>query len=109
MLDLGYRDGFLGWVTAAMSVGSIVGSLPAAIVVRRLGLKRTLIFTSLGVPLLSVCRATALGGPWLRATAFFSGVTSAIWAVSLVPIVATLTTERNRALGYTIWSGWGMS
>jgi MFS family permease len=108
LLDLGYREDFLGWVTAAVSAGSIAGSLPAAVVVRRLGLKRTLICTSLGVPLLSACRATALGGPWLVATAFLSGFTAAIWAVSLVPIVATLTTERNRALGYSLWSGWGI-
>src|SRR5579859_3448581 len=42
LLDLGYREDFLGWVTTAMTTGSILGSLPSAAVVRWLGLKRML-------------------------------------------------------------------
>jgi MFS family permease len=108
LLDLGYREDFLGWVTAAMSAGSIIGSLPAAAIVHRLGLKRTLICSSAGVALLCMGRTASLGGAWLIATAFAAGVISAIWAVSLVPVVAALTTDRNRPLGYSLWCGWGI-
>jgi MFS family permease len=108
LLDLGYREDFLGWVTSAMSVGGIAGTLPAAAIVRRVGLKQTTICASTGVAILCVLRTATLGGPWLIATAFVSGVISSIWAVSLVPLVAALTNSRNRAMGYSIWSAWGI-
>ena len=108
LLDLGYREDFLGWVTSAMNAGSIAGSLPGGWIASRLGLKRTVIFGSAGVALLCMCRTAALGKPWLIGTAFLAGGISSIWAVSLVPTVAALTRENNRPLGYSIWSGWGI-
>jgi MFS family permease len=108
LLDLGYREDFLGWISSAMSAGSIVGALPGAALVRKLGLKRTVIRASAGVALLCICRTAALGRPWLIATAFLAGALSTIWAVSVVPMVAALTDKKNRALGYSIWSGWGV-
>jgi hypothetical protein len=76
--------------------------------VKKLGLKRTVIFGSAGVGTLCAMRTAALGGPWLIGTAFVAGAISSVWAVSLVPMVAALTSARNRALGYSIWSGWGI-
>jgi len=108
LLDLGYREDFLGWVTSAMSAGGIAGSLPAAAILRRLGLKRTVICASAGVALLCALRTAPLGRPWLIGTAFVAGTISSVWAVSLIPIVAALTNDRNRAMGYSIWSGWGI-
>lgn len=108
LLDLGYREDFLGWVASAMSAGGIAACLPAAGIVKKLGLKRTVIGGSAGVAMLCILRTAALGGPWLIGTAFVAGALSAVWAVSLVPMVAALTTDRNRALGYSIWSGWGI-
>lgn len=108
LLDLGYREDFLGWVSSAMSAGSIVGALPGAAIVRKLGLKQTVICGSAGVAVLCMCRTAAFGHAWLIATAFVAGALSSIWAVSLVPMVAALTHEKNRALGYSIWSGWGI-
>ena len=108
LLDLGYREDFLGWISSAMSAGSIVGALPGAAIVRKLGLKRTVLRASAGVALLCMCRTATLGRPWLIATAFMAGALSTVWAVSLVPMVAALTNEKNRALGYSIWSGWGV-
>jgi Uncharacterised nucleotidyltransferase len=39
LVQLGYREKFLGLVSSAMLIGSISGSLPAALVVRRLGVR----------------------------------------------------------------------
>jgi predicted MFS family arabinose efflux permease len=108
LLDLGFREDFLGWVSSAMGAGGIVGCLPAAGIVKKLGLKRTVICGSAGVAILCVLRTAALGEPWLIGTAFVAGAISSVWAVSLVPMVAALTNDRNRALGYSIWSGWGI-
>jgi MFS family permease len=108
LLDLGYREDFLGWVASAMSIGSIAGALPAAGIVQQFGLKRTVIGASMGVAILCALRTATLGGVWLIATAFIAGIISSVWAVSLVPVVAALTTERNRAWGYSLWTGWGI-
>jgi MFS family permease len=108
LLDLGYREDFLGWVASAMSIGGIAGTLPAAGIVRKVGLKRTVIGGSAGVAIICLLRTAALGRPWLIGTAFLSGAMSSIWAVSLVPLVAALTNDRNRAAGYSVWSGWGI-
>ncbi|HEY6343892.1 MAG TPA: MFS transporter [Bryobacteraceae bacterium] len=108
LLDLGYREDFIGWVTSAMSVGGIAGCIPAAGIVQKAGLKRTVIGASAAVATMCVFRTAALGRPWLMATAFIAGAISSIWAVSLVPMVAALTSEKNRAAGYSIWSGWGI-
>ncbi|HEV2446150.1 MAG TPA: MFS transporter [Candidatus Sulfopaludibacter sp.] len=108
LLDLGYREDFLGWIASAMTAGSIVGSLPSASVARWLGLKRMLIWGSAGMAVLCAVRALPLGGPGLLAAAFVAGVISSVWAVSLAPVVAALTTEKNRAAGFSLWSGWGI-
>jgi MFS family permease len=108
LLDLGYREDFLGWVSSAMSAGGIVGCFPAAGIVRKLGLKQTVIRGSAGVAVLCMLRTAPLGGPWLIGTAFLAGVVSSVWGVSLVPMVAALTNERNRPLGYSLWTGWGI-
>jgi MFS family permease len=108
LLDLGYREDFLGWISSAMSAGSILGALPGAAIIRKLGLKQTVIRASAGVALLCMCRTATLGRPWLIGTAFLAGALSTVWAVALVPMVADLTNEKNRPLGYSIWSGWGI-
>src|SRR5438270_11152393 len=63
LLDLGYREDFLGVVASATSAGTIVGSLPSAAVARLLGLKRMLVYGSAGVALLCFVRAMLLSGP----------------------------------------------
>lgn len=108
LLDLGYREDFLGWVTTAMTAGSILGSLPAAGVARLLGLKRMLVYGSAGMALMCAVRALPLGGAGLLAAAFVAGLVSSVWAVSLAPVVAALTTPKNRAMGFSLWTGWGV-
>ena len=108
LLDLGYREDFLGWVASAMTAGSILGSLPSAGVARRLGLKRMLVYGSAGMAAMCAVRALPLGGPGLMAVAFIAGLISSVWAVSLPPVVAALTDEKNRPLGFSLWTGWGI-
>ena len=108
LLDLGFREDFLGWVSSAMTAGNIVGTLPAAFATRRYGLKRTLICASAGVASLCAVRALVLGKFALILSAFAMGLISSMWMVSLVPVVAALTTERDRPLGYSLWTGSGV-
>jgi predicted MFS family arabinose efflux permease len=105
LLDLGYREDFLGAVASATSAGTIVGSLPSAAVARLLGLKRMLVYGSAGVALLCI---VPLSGAALLVAAFIGGLATSVWAVSLAPVVAALTNEKNRPMGFSLWTGWGI-
>jgi MFS family permease len=108
LLDLGYREDFIGWVTGAATAGTLLGALPAAAVLRRFGLKHSLMAASGGVAAMCLVRALPLGSAAILAAAFVNGLISAVWASSLPPVVAALTNTRNRPLGFSIWSGWGV-
>ncbi len=95
-------------MSSASITGSIVGTLPAPLVVRRFGLKATLIAASLGVPIVGLFRSMHVAGTVLIGAAFLAGFISAIWAVCLPPVVAALTAENKRALGFSLWTGWGI-
>ncbi len=108
LLDWGYRENFLGWLSSAMTAGSIAGTLPAPLIIRRFGLKPALILASAGVALLCAVRTLPLGQPGLIVAAFLTGLVSSCWAVSLPPMVAALTSAENRPLGFSLWTGWGI-
>jgi hypothetical protein len=44
LLDPDYHEDFLGSVTSAMGLGSIAGPRPAATIIRKIGLERTVIY-----------------------------------------------------------------
>src|ERR1043166_6194326 len=74
LLDLGFREDFIGWVSSAMTAGNILGTIPSAFSTRRYGLKRTLICASAGVACTCAVRALAPGRPALILSAFAMGV-----------------------------------
>ena len=108
LLDRGYREDFLGAVTSALTIGSIAGVLPAASLVRRFGLKRTLLvcFTVNSIALMS--RSLISGVPGLLVSAFASGAVGCVWAVCISPAVAALTSERARPTAFSIIFGSGI-
>jgi MFS family permease len=108
LLNRGFAENFLGWVTGAMMAGSVAGALPAGALSRRLGLRRTLVLCFTGFAAISVLRTMATGPPLLLASAFLCGVVASFWAVSIPPAVARLTDERSRALGFSIMVGAGI-
>lgn len=102
LLQLGFRERFLGLVSGAMLVGSISGSIPAAFVVRRLGVRGAMLCCFALVAALGVLRAWITSPQVLIGLAFLAGASSVLWAVLLLPAVASLTNERNRALGFSL-------
>jgi predicted MFS family arabinose efflux permease len=108
LLDLGYREDFIGWVTGAATAGTLIGALPAAAVLRRFGLKHSLMAASGGVAVMCLVRALLLGRASIVGAAFVTGLIASVWASSLPPVVAALTNTRNRPLGFSLWTGWGI-
>ncbi len=104
LLDLGYRENFLGWVAGLMAVGNIVGSLPAGWAARRLGMRGVTLLCFALVPLSLALRATLSSAPWLLALAFLGGVVSSLWPVAQPLIVADLTDTRNRPFAFSFVS-----
>ncbi len=108
LLDRGYREDLLGTVTAAFSMGNIAGVLPAANLAHRIGLKRAIQICFIGTAVAVLLRSTVANEPALLATAFLGGLSFSIWAVSISPAVAALTSERSRPAGFSIIFGSGI-
>ena len=102
LLQLGFRENFLGLVSGVMTAGSLVGCIPAAAAIRRFGMKRVLVGAFCAIACVSALRATVLLAPVLVALAFVGGFFGSAWAVAISPVVAQLTTERNRSLGFSL-------
>jgi MFS family permease len=102
LLQIGFGEKFLGFVSSAMMAGSIAGSIPAALAIQRFGLRNTLLIGFIAVAALSAIRASVTVGPALIGLAFLAGVASCTWAVALSPSVAQLTTPKNKALGFSL-------
>jgi MFS family permease len=101
LLQLGFHEDFLGLVTSSMTAGSIAGSVLAALAIRRFGLRNTLAVCFVLVACIAALRAWVTPAPALLALAFAGGIVSAAWAVSLSPVVAQLTTEKNRPVAFS--------
>ena len=102
LLQLGFGERFLGFVSSAMLAGSIAGSIPAGVAIQRFGLRNVLLGGFVTVALLSAIRANVTEGPVLIALAAVAGFAASIWAVAISPCVAQLTTQKNRALGFSL-------
>jgi MFS family permease len=108
ILDRGYHEDALGYIASALTLGSVAGILPSAWIVRRLGLTRTIKISILGTPAAFALRCLVTGEPALVASAFLGGAISSLWAVSMAPAVAALTSERSRPLGFSLVSSSGI-
>ena len=102
LLDLGFREDFLGWTAGAMALGNIAGSLPCGFFTHKFGLRKTLLVCLSVVPALCAFRSISTSAPWLLALAFLGGAISSLWAVAEPPVVAQITDEKHRAFGFSV-------
>jgi MFS family permease len=109
LLDLGFDERFIGVVTGAMTAGTIAGTLPAAALARRHGLQRLMTLACAAMPLLLCARALLTSPAAMMASAFAGGVCSAFWFVCLPPVVARLTAQHRRPLGFSLWLASGIA
>ncbi len=102
LLQRGFQEDFIGGVSSAASIGSLTGTVPAAFVLHRFGLRNTLVGTFSGFALVCVIRAIAAVPFVLIASAFVGGFVFSFYAVSIAPTVAELTTQRARPFGFSL-------
>ncbi len=101
LLDLGFHEDFAGVVNGAMRAGSVVGTLPAAFVAHRFGLKRTLLAAILAMAAAEFLRAVVGARLPLAALAFLSGAVFSVWAVILAPMIAGAVEEKRRPAAFS--------
>lgn len=108
LLNLGYREDLIGRVSGCMSLGTMLGALPAAFIARRAGLRKTLQIAILGTAVATFARTLGAQEAWLLATAFLDGLFLSLWAISFSPAVAGLTNDRNRQSAFGLACSFGV-
>ena len=103
LFDLGYREDFLGMVGASATIGSIVGTIPAAFLMRRFGLRRVLLADIAATAAIVTMRAFATSRLPLIALAFAAGAIFSVWAVAINPAIAGAVEEKRRPLAFSMF------
>jgi len=102
LLDCRFNERAMGWIGGAMTLGSVVGTLPAGALARRFGLRPMLMVLFVCAPVLNAMRAVWIWEPAQIGLAFFAGLAMCGWGVCFLPAVARLTTESNRTSGFSL-------
>jgi MFS family permease len=102
LLDRGFNERAMGWIGGAMTLGSLVGTLPAGSLAKRIGLRPLLIFLFISAPFLNAFRAIWIWEPAQIALAFLAGLAMSCWGVCYLSGLARLTTERSRTAAFSL-------
>lgn len=108
LLGCGFDEKSIGQIAAAVTVGTFVGALPAALLGRRFGLRTLLLAAVIGTAGAGCVRALFLWPPALLASGFLNGVSMSFWAVSLAPAVTSLTSTKTRTFGMSVIASIGI-
>jgi MFS family permease len=102
LLDFHFNERAIGLVGGALTLGSLIGTLPAGWLARKIGLRPLLTCCMIAAPLMGIARALAMW-EWAQiGLAFLAGLAMSIWGVCFLPAVARLTTEDNRASAFSL-------
>jgi predicted MFS family arabinose efflux permease len=85
LLDLQFNDRAIGLINGALTLGSVVGTLPAGLLARKIGLRPLLIVCLIAAPLLGALRAVVIGEMAQICLAFLAGLAMCLWGVCFLP------------------------
>lgn len=102
LLDLHFNERFIGLVSGAMTLGGVLVMLPAGLLSRRIGVQRLLLLCYALSPLIHILRAFWTWAPAQIALALLGGMAVSSGGVCYLPVVARLTTEKNRTAGFSL-------
>jgi predicted MFS family arabinose efflux permease len=102
LLDSHFHERSIGIINGALTLGSLVGTLPAGLLARKIGLRRLLAICFISASLLNGARAFWMQEPAQITLAFLAGMAMCCWGVCYLPAVARLTTEENRTSAFSL-------
>ncbi len=102
LLDCGFKEDFLGLMMSFMNIGSIACTIPAAILIQRLGIRRSLLTCIALLSAVFAVRAMIAPRSGVLALALLGGFLTTIWAVAISPAIAQLTDEQSRPFGFSV-------
>ena len=103
LLDMGFREDFIGVVSSAGTVGCLLGTLPAAAVLRRFGPRASLAGTIAGTAALCALRAWVTGRVPLAGLSFLHGLIFSEWAILMAPTIAGAVEEKRRPTAFSLF------
>ena len=103
LIGLGFHEDFIGAASSASTWGCVAGTIPAAAVARRFGLRFTLTATIALIATLECLRALATTPTPLLVFSFIYGVVFSAWAVVMSPLVAASAPAERRASAYSFF------
>ncbi|MGB7191346.1 MAG: MFS transporter [Acidobacteriaceae bacterium] len=86
----------------AFTLGTVAGTLPVGQLARKFGLRPLLTVCFVAAPLLGALRCVAMWRTPQIALGFLAGLAMSLWGVCFLPALAGLTTEENRASGFSL-------
>jgi MFS family permease len=102
LLDHHFSDRSIGLIGGAMTLGALVGILPAGVLARKIGVPPLLAFCFVAAPLTAALRTVWMWEPAQIGLGFLAGIAMCGWGVCYLPAVARLTTEENRTSAYSL-------
>lgn len=103
LLDIGYREDFLGLMSSFMTAGNVAGTFGAVVLTRRIGLQRSVVVCIAGTATIAVLRSLVVAESALLGLAFLGGIFFALWAISITVIIAQTTTVEVRPFGFSVY------
>jgi MFS family permease len=109
LVEHGVTEQNIGFITAAMTIGTIAGTVSVGFLVRRMGLRAMMLTYVIAAPICLASRVFFLHIPVQLALAFLAGITMSIWSVCFSPTLAKLTTHDNRTFGFSLFVATGIA
>lgn len=103
LLDIGYREDFLGWMSSAGTAGNMLGTVFAVFLNRRIGLQRSVVVCFAATATIAALRSLVAGETALLCLTFTAGLFFALWAISITVMVAQVTTTENRPFAFSVY------
>jgi MFS family permease len=103
LTDAGFDVRFLGRMNGAARLGSLAGTIPAAYLAHRLGLRRALVGAIGATAVFTLLRAYAIAGTLVVALAFAASAVFSLWAVVMAPSIAAAVDEQRRTTAFSLF------
>ncbi|NQU97543.1 MAG: MFS transporter [Chloroflexi bacterium] len=103
--SLGAGMGLIGLAIAAVSIGNMVGDVPAGLLVDRMGRKRSMIFATAGMGLAAVGAGLSPNLPMFLAMRLIAGVFMAVWGISRHAYLADVVPNPQRGRALALFGG----